>query len=69
MDFKNPSRKRTQKKLENIVVMVDGEIVIEYDIPEIEVSSETCGLCKDLYMIVTFSIEQFKILIDFVKMG
>ena len=49
--------------------MVDPEIDIEYYIPEMAVTSKTCDLSKDPYILVAFSIRRFRIEIESVEMG
>ena len=57
-------KRELKEKMENIVslvdnVMVDPEIDIEYCIPEVAVTAETCDLSKDPYIQVTYVVSEY----------
>ena len=56
--------KALKEKMEKIVslvsnLMVDPEIDIEYCIPEVEVTTQTCDLSKDPYILVTYVVSEY----------
>ena len=58
------SEKDTKKKLEEIVelvnnVMVDPDIDIEYCIPDVATTSETCDVSGDPYIEVTYVVSEY----------
>ena len=57
-------KKELKVKMENIValvdnLMVDPEIDIEYCIPEVAVTTKTCDLSKDPYILVTYVVSEY----------
>ena len=56
--------KETKEKLEEIValvnnVMVDPDIDIEYCIPEVATTSDTCDVSGDPYILVTYVVSEY----------
>ena len=58
------TEQETKEKLEAIValvnnVMVDPDIDIEYCIPEVATTSETCDVSGDPYILVTYVVSEY----------
>ena len=56
--------KDVKEKLENVVAlvnnaMVDPDIDIEYCIPEVETTAETCNVDGDPYILVTYVVSEY----------
>ena len=58
-------KKELKKKLEAVVglvnnVMVDPEIDIEYCIPEVAITAESCDVSGDPYILATYVISEYR---------
>ena len=57
-------KRELKQTIENIVslvehVRVDPEIDVEYCIPEVAVTTDTCDLSKDPYILVTYFVSEY----------
>lgn len=57
-------KKELKEKMENIVslvenVRVDPEIDVEYCIPKVAVTTDTCNPSKDPYILVTYVVSEY----------
>ena len=66
--------KEVKEKLEKVIelvnnVMVDPDIDIEYCIPEIETTSDTCDVSGDPYILVKYVMSEFNVKTRKIRLG
>ncbi len=66
--------KETKVKLEKVVelvnnAMVDPDIEIEYCIPEVETTSDTCDVSGDPYILVKYEVSQSSVKTRKIRLG